>query len=484
MTMDPNEYLGPDMAFPLLGGIYLLLSLLAGLHVVLNKQNEASAFSWLGIIVFAPLIGAVLYWLFGINRIRRRAQAELSDHCIAESVPQAAHLATPQRPEHWQTLMRQGLGIHDSEYLHGNGLKPLINGDEAYPSMIQAIEEAKQYVVLSSYIFEHDAAGKQFVEALVAAHNRGVQVRVLIDGIGVGYGFGTLRSDRVLRKQGIKTARFLSALSSTGTRFINLRNHRKILSIDSRVAFVGGMNIRQGNILGKDSPARKSQHTQDVHFKVSGPVINQINAVFEADWQFAAKEHLHLPQWSERESGGGMVSRVLVDGPDDNYQNLQLTMLSAIQAAKQRVQIVSPYFLPGPLLMSALQLAVLRGVHVDVCVPASNNIPFVGWAMKANHRRLLEQGIHLYESSDPFDHSKLFLMDDYWCLIGSSNWDARSLELNFEINLECYDESFNEALSAIILAKLSSAEAIVECSDQHILKLLRNNFFRLFSPYL
>ncbi|MFT4727916.1 MAG: cardiolipin synthase [Granulosicoccus sp.] len=486
MSVDPLQYLSPDGVLALLGGIYLLMSIVAGVHVVLNKQNEASAFSWLGIIVLAPLVGAVLYWLFGINRIRRRALAELSEHSIADESrhEQCVDLTNPLTPTHWQRLMKLGLGIHDAPYLMSNRVEALINGDQAYPQMLQAIDEAKHSVVLSSYIFEHDAAGIQFVDALAAAHDRGVQVRVLIDGVGVTYGFSTLRSDIVLRRRGVKTARFLSAFSKSGTRFINLRNHRKILVVDGDVAFIGGMNIRMGNLLRETSQGRVKHQTQDVHFKVQGPVINQINAVFEADWLFAAHETLALPRWQNKDSGGALVSRILVDGPDDNYQKLQLTMLGAIQAARHRIQIVSPYFLPGPLLFSGLQLAVLRGVRVDVCVPEKNNMAFVGWAMKANQRRLLQQGVHLYESVSPFDHSKLFLVDDYWSMIGSSNWDARSLELNFEINLECYDESLNQSLSEIISNKLKSAQKIHEYAEQDFLRRLRNNFFRMFSPYL
>ena len=496
MNVDPSQYVGPDMAFPLAGGLYLLMTIVAGIHVVMNKQNEASAFSWLGIIILAPLLGAVIYWLFGINRILRRAQAELSDHCPVTATPSKNHICDPEScPMDWQALMQLGLGIHDASYLSDNQLEPLINGDEAYPQMLQAINEATHSVVLSSYIFEHDEAGRQFVTALVAAQQRGVAVRVLIDGLGVGYGLSMVRSDRVLRRKGVKTARFLSAFSTSGTRFINLRNHRKILSVDGQVAFVGGMNIRQGNLVKTSSSQRLSQLTQDVHFKVRGPVINQINAVFSADWQFAANETLQLPHWVEPNAEWAVsnadtalttrvTSRVLVDGPDDNYQKLQLTMLGAIHAAKQRIQIVSPYFLPGALVSSALQMAVLRGVRVDLCVPASNNLPFVGWAMKANHRKLLGQGIHLHELAAPFDHSKLFVIDDYWSMIGSSNWDARSLELNFEINLECYDDALNSALSNIVSQKIAAAVEITECTDQHFVKRLRNNFFRLFSPYL
>ena len=195
------------------------------------------------------------------------------------------------------------------------------------------------------------------------------------------------------------------------------------------------MNIRQGNLLLRSSGAGRRHLTQDVHFKVAGPVINQINAAFSADWHFAASENLNLPQWREVDSTRAVYARVLLDGPDDNYQKLSLTMLGAIQAAEYRVQIVSPYFLPGPTVLSALHLAYLRGVRVDLCIPQTSNLPFVGWAMRANYQELLGKGVNVYESASPFDHSKLFLIDDYWCMIGSSNWDARSLELNFEINL-------------------------------------------------
>ena len=480
MTADPLEYVDPGTAFSLAGLLYLLLAVAAGMHVVLNKQNEAAAFSWLGIIVLAPLIGAVLYWLFGINRIRRRAQAELSDHGPALVKPSPdASVELSSMPEQWQQLMRVGNGVHQEPYLSGNTLTPLINGDQAYPEMLRAIDNAEHSVVLSSYIFEYDDVGKQFVSALSAAQQRGVFVRVMIDGLGVGYGFSLVRADRMLRKQGVKTARFLSTWSTTGTRFINLRNHRKILSIDGQVAFVGGLNIRKNNLVKSGA----KEKTQDVQFMVKGPVINQINAVFTADWLFAANETLQLPQW-QTESTGTVISRVLLDGPDDNYQKLQLTMLGAIQTAQHRVSIVTPYFLPGKTVVSALQLAVLRGVKVEVCLPAKNNLPFVGWAMDANLRQLLNNGVHVYESPPPFDHSKLFLVDDMWCMVGSSNWDSRSLELNFEINLECYDLSLNAQIAQIIEQKIELARSAADRKETHLFERLRNNFFRLFSPYL
>ncbi|MFK7853805.1 MAG: phospholipase D-like domain-containing protein [Granulosicoccus sp.] len=487
MTADPLEYVDPGTAFSLAGLLYLLMAIIAGIHVVLNKQNEAAAFSWLGIIVLAPLVGALLYWLFGINRIQRRAQAELSDHGLsATETHSASSVNLNAVPDRWQQLMRLGQGVHQAPYLAGNTLTPLINGDQAYPEMLEAIANARQSVVLSSYIFEYDDIGKQFVTALIAAHERGVAVRVMIDGLGVGYGFSLVRADRVLRAQGVKTARFLSTWSTAGTRFINLRNHRKILSVDGQLAFVGGLNIRQSNLVLGDFPDK----TQDVQFRVQGPVIDQINAVFAADWLFAAGEKLSLPAWQSTDSENTasqkrtVTCRVLLDGPDDNYQKLQLTMLGAIQTAQHRVLIVSPYFLPGKTVISALHLAVLRGVKVELCIPAKNNLRIVGWAMDANREHLIEQGVRVYESPEPFDHSKLFLIDDMWCLIGSSNWDARSLELNFEINLECYDTLLTARIAEIIERKIEQAGPAAVKVNRHLLERLRNNFFRLFSPYL
>ena len=481
MNSDALEYVDPGTAFSLAGAIYLLLAIWAGLHVVLHKRNEAAAFSWLGIIVLSPLIGAALYWLFGINRIRRRAQAELPDHSsVATERDRTECVDQENLPSVWQQRMHFGLGVHDAPYLSDNALTPLLNGDAVYPEMLAAIDGAADSVVLSSYIFEYDEIGRQFVAALVNAHRRGVVVRVMIDGLGVGYGLSLVRSDRVLRKEGVQTARFLSTLSTTGTRFINLRNHRKILSVDGEVAFIGGINIRDNNLLSGNSKHK----TRDVHFKVTGPVINQINRVFEADWEFASKQHLTLPQWRPVQQSENVAARVLLDGPDDNFQKLKLTIMGAVQSARRRVRVVSPYFLPDKSIVSVFELAVLRGVVVEVVVPKKNNLTFVGWAMQANQAELLRIGVRLYEMPPPFDHSKLFMVDEDWCLVGSSNWDSRSLELNFEINLECYDVNLCRELSAIVDAKLVDAKLLNSVSTRPFALRVRNNFFRLLSPYL
>ncbi|MEE9321513.1 MAG: phospholipase D-like domain-containing protein [Granulosicoccus sp.] len=467
--------------FSVAGVLHVLLVAIAGYHVLLNKQNEAAAFSWLGIIVLSPFFGVGLYWLFGINRIKRRARAEMPGSINTRSPRSTGVIPALNdvEPARWQGLMRLGTAIHHCDYLQNNRLRPLINGDETYPEMLKAIASSKNSVVLSSYIFEYDIIGRQFVDELIAANQRGVSVRVLIDGLGVGYGLSLVRSDRVLRQHGVKTARFLSAMSSMGTRFINLRNHRKILSVDGRIAYVGGMNIRDNNVLKQTT----KECTLDVHFQVEGPIIDQINEAFAEDWLFAAKEALEMPRW-QGVFAGSVTSRVLLDGPDTNFQKLQMTMVAAINAARSRVRIATPYFLPGLTIINALHLAVLRGVRIDILVPGKNNLAFVGWAMQANEGKLLAHGVHLHESPQPFDHSKLFTVDDEWSLIGSSNWDPRSLDLNFEINLECYSPSLNAEISRIFDVKCAAARHVTQARKHGLPARLRNNFFRLFSPYL
>lgn len=180
----------------------------------------------------------------------------------------------------------------------------------------------------------------------------------------------------------------------------------------------------------------------------------------------------------------GVICRVLRDGPDDNYQKLTLTLVAAINAAEHNVQIATPYFLPGKTLSHALQMACLRGVSVEVIVPLKSNLRLIDWAMNANEPSLLNFGIKLYKSSAPFDHSKLFLVDETWSLIGSSNWDARSLELNFEINLECYDRVFSSEIKTIFNQKKQMSQRVSAQQPRPLLLKLRNNFCRIFSPYL
>ncbi|MFT5815549.1 MAG: cardiolipin synthase [Psychroserpens sp.] len=462
---------------------HISLSFITSIHVLLFKENERTSLAWIGLVILSPVIGSLFYWLFGINRIQRLAQKKhpptlKQDFCSTEKT-----IRFHQLPKNWYPAIIAAHNIHPINYLANNSVEPLINGDTAYPTMIQSIDDAKYYIVLSSYIFAYDSLGRQFVNALARAHQRGVTVNVLLDGIGIGCSWQKV--DRALKKMGVKTARFLPAISLTSFRFINLRNHRKTLCIDGEVAYMGGINISKNNII------KAAIHpVDDIHFKVTGPVIDQISQVFIEDWFFATGELINFPYWrpntAEQKNNHSVVARVIQDGPDEHHNRVRWTLINALVCANKSVKIMTPYFIPDQTLMTSLHAAALRGVAIEIIVPEHSDITFVDWVMAANFSRIIKHGIKIYQNQRPFDHSKIVIIDDIWSFIGSSNWDARSLELNFEINLECYDANLNAKLTTFFALKKQNATPVIasEFDSLSIYKTIRNNLFRLFSPYL
>jgi cardiolipin synthase len=264
---------------------------------------------------------------------------------------------------------------------------------------------------------------------------------------------------------------------------INLRNHRKALIVDGLVAFTGGMNIRHGNVLA-DQP---KSPVQDLHFRVTGPVVTELQEAFANDWMFTTEETLDGNRWfPETPEAGDVIARVIPDGPDADFENARWTLLAALAEAQVSVKIVTPYFLPDHALISALNLAALRGVRVDIILPAKNNLPPVHWASRSLWWQVLERGGHIWLTPPPFDHSKLMVVDGHWVLLGSANWDARSLRLNFELNVECYSRAFAQAMEALIAKKLAAAHEVTmaEADARTMPGKLRDAIARLFSPYL
>lgn len=463
--------------------LHVSLSVVTSLHVLLFKENERTSLAWIGLVILSPVIGSLFYWLFGINRIKRLAQKEHPQTFKQDFRQAEKAIHFHALPAHWHSSIIAGYKIHPINLLAQNHVEPLINGDAAYPAMIESIHQAHRYIVLSSYIFDYDSLGHQFVDALAKAQQRGVIVNVLLDGIGVGYSWH--KSDRVLKKLGVKTARFLPAISLTSIRFINLRNHRKILCIDGTVAYIGGMNLSEDNLV-----STAAHPIDDIHFKVSGPVIDQISQVFSEDWFFATGELIQFPSYQAKASqqcnSGSVVARVIQDGPDEDHNKIRWTLINALVCAQTSVKIMTPYFIPDQTLMTSLHAAALRGVAIEIIVPKRSNIAFIDWVLEANFLRILAHGIKIYKNNRPFDHSKIVLIDDLWSFIGSTNWDARSLEFNFEINLECFDAQLNAKLSAFFATKKQQSTMVTEQEMKELAtyKKVRNNLFRLFSPYL
>jgi cardiolipin synthase A/B len=468
----------------LVAGFDLLAAVLASCHALLCKRDSRAATLWIGIVWLMPVLGPALYLVFGVNRIRRRAIKLGLHQTFSRPIPD--DLGEPQHDgaEHLKMLARVVGHVVERPLTPGNKISPLINGDEAFPAMLTAIESAKKSISLVSYIFDNDPTGSQFIDALRrAVEERGVEVRVLVDAAGTRYSFPPITWK--LRHAKIPFAKFLpsSLLQPWRVATINLRNHRKVLVVDGQTAFTGGMNIRHGNVLA----SQPKTPVQDLHFRVEGPVVTRLQEAFVNDWAFTTGEILDGQNWfPELKESGNIIARVITDGPDVDFDKLRWTLLAALAEAQTSAQILTPYFLPDNALVTALNLAALRGVRVDIIMPTKNNLPFVHWASRSMWWQVLERGCHVWLTPPPFDHSKLMIVDGHWVLLGSANWDARSLRLNFEMNVECYRREFADEMERVIAKKMIGAHevSLAEVDARPLRVKLLDAITRLFSPYL
>jgi cardiolipin synthase A/B len=472
----------------LLATFAFVLSLGASIHAVLYKRDSRAAVLWVGFIWLVPVGGAFLYFVVGINRIRRRAvllRGDMERHRTAPAVkpalPEELEHHLPQHARHLNLLAEAMHKLVARPLVPGNRIEPLVNGDQAYPAMLEAIENARHSIALATYIFDRDEAGLAFVQALGNAVRRGVEVRVLIDATGSHYSWPPIGG--ALRRAKIRFARFLPTFPIWQLVSVNLRNHRKILVADGETGFTGGLNLRAGHWLGKKPPSP----VQDLHFRIQGPVVAQLQEVFADDWLFTTGESLRGRQWfPQLESHGPVIARGVADGPDEDLDKLRWAILAALASARESIRIATPYFLPDPSIISALNVAAMRGVAVDILLPQRSNLRIVDWASQAQWWQILEYGCRLWLTPAPFDHSKLLLVDNCWALVGSANWDPRSLRLNFEFDVECYDAELAVALGGLFESKRRQARRVtLEQIDARGLPLrLRDGAARLLTPFL
>lgn len=459
------------------------VGVIAAIHAAMTKDDVRAAIGWVGVILLSPLIGAFLYLVAGINRIRqsaagRRRASQERQHRRHERPPAAIALSPSL-----SAMKRLGDRVSSFALTTGNAVTLLDSGDDAYPAMLAAIRGAQRHVALSTYIFDNDPVGVEFADALIAAHKRGVAVRVLIDAIGARYSRPSIVGR--LKAGGVVTDLFMGNLIGLRLPYANLRSHRKMLIVDGTLGFTGGMNIRAQFTTAHagDDPAR------DTHFRIEGPAVEQLLTVFTQDWAFTAEEHLDGPAWAEgdhSEPRGPVAVRVVPSGPDRNLACAHSMIMGALTMAQSRVSLCSPYFLPDQQLIGAFAVAGRRGVEVDVVIPSANNLKLVDYAMTAQLDQVLAGECRVWRAGGMFDHSKLMAVDGCWAYVGSSNLDPRSLRLNFELDLELYDPAIAAEIEARIgaMTAAGSRETLDTLAARPFLKRLRNRAIWLASPYL
>lgn len=459
--------------------LYLVLAVLVTADILLKKSDVRGALGWIGAVWLAPIIGSLLYYMFGINRVTRRA-ARLARLDNRETAARDAP-AEPKGSPNIRALAEVGRRLTGAPLAAGNKIAVLEGGDQAYPAMLAAIGAAKHSLAMASYIFRDDQVGQEFAHALSDAHKRGVQTRVLVDSVGSGYIFSPIY--HLLKSEGVPAARFLHTWVPWRMPFLNMRNHRKMLVVDGKLAFTGGINIAVENTSAHGS----KPYVDDFHFRVEGPVVRSVMEAFARDWNFTTNEMLEQDiWWPALAPQGAVVARGLRSGPDNDLYKIEIVLGAALTLAQKRVRIVTPYFLPDQRLEFAIGQAVMRGVQVEIVIPEHSDHVYFSWAVRAHLRFFRYTSASVYLVPLPFAHTKLVTLDGEWSLIGSSNWDARSLRLNFEYDVECYDADFTAELDTIIDAKIARAKKLdyAELLRQPLLARLRDAAVRLLVPYL
>ena len=465
-----------QMRFSVLLPLHLAVALAVTGHALLRKREVGAALGWIGLVWLAPFIGGVLYFVLGINRVKRRAERLVR----RPKTRGRAHLDRGDAQHEDLQPLQRGIGRISRRILEsGNALTTYQNGDEAYPAMLDAIAAARGSVALSSFIFDMDETGKRFVAALKAAKDRGVAVRVIIDGIGGGYVLS--RAYHALRHAGVPAGRFLHSPLPWRMPLVNLRSHKKILVVDGRVGFTGGMNIADDNVMRLHT----KHPVEDTHFRIEGPVVSQLVDAFADDWAFVAHEELEGPAWfPPLDAPGNAQARVITSGPDQDLEKIEFSIMQAVACARASIYVMTPYFLPDDRLMTGLSLAAMRGVSVHVVMPQASNHFFVDWAARANIGSILKDGVSLWVGPSPFRHTKIMVVDGEWSLIGSSNWDMRSFRLNFEICMEIYDKPIAQGLQHFVTSHRGTPLTNKELKARPLPVRLRDAAVRLAMPYL
>lgn len=453
---------------PMGTSLHLTAFLLVTAHCLMHRREAVSALLWIFLAWSFPVLGPLTYLGFGVNRVplkawrKQRSDQELlkerrsrEDEAMPMAYWMAVHKAVSYVPDDPFALsLNQTMEalLPDYPLLAGNRMNVLVSSDEAFPRMKDAIRRAEKHIHLQTFILANDAIGREFLNLLRQKAEAGVKVRVLYDRFGSARAIigGLMRRYREVPN--MELVGWTQANPIKRQFQVNLRNHRKLLVVDGREAFTGGINLQAG------PPMR------DYHFAIRGPIVQELQYSFMSDWYFMSDEdpeNLLLESYFPHiESEGGAFIRVVNGGPTDSIEALTDIFFAAITAARRELLAVTPYMVPPPDIVRALRSAALRGVDVRVVVPEKNNHPYAGLASRGLYDELLSAGVRIFERRPPFIHAKALIVDSKFAIVGTANLDVRSLRLNYETNLAVHDERFIDDLKRVIIEDVSLSREI------------------------
>jgi len=451
----------------LLLGLILYAIIVVGvcLRIIYDTQSNDRALGYLLVAVFLPLLGIAIYFAFGINYRKEKLYSKkiVRDKSTLEELRKRITLESEKA---WDTnepaiqkhkkLARYLLNDGLSPLSGGNKIKLLINGENKFPEVLDALKNAKHHIHIQYYIFEDGDIANAIKDVLVQKAKEGVEVRFIYDD----FGSSSIRKEFVqeLKDGGVQAYPFYKVLFILFASRVNYRNHRKMIIIDGCIGFTGGINVSDRYI---NKPGQL--YWRDTHVKISGPGVYYLQYLFICDWNFCSGKYLKLQKdffCTGPVSGGKATVQIAASGPDSDFPTLMFSMVQTIGLAEKELLITTPYFIPGGNILDALQVAAMSGVNVKILVPDKSDSSLINMASRSYYGELLDAGVEVYRYQKGFVHAKTMVSDGQLCIIGTANMDHRSFELNFEVNSMIYDTTTAEELRDVFYRDIRDAKKI------------------------
>ena len=470
--------------------IFLATAIPVALMIVLEKRSPFKTIAWVLVLILLPILGLFFYLFFGQEYRKRKLYSRKG----IKELSRIRKLSTVQLREFDNTkldidpkamdkinIIRLLLNNSSALLTTGNKLRLLKNGTETFEAIFKAIENARHHIHLEYYIFDDDKIGNKVKQLLIKKSKEGVEVRIIVDDVG-SWGLKE-KFYKELRENGIEIYSFMEVRFPRLTSRANFRNHRKILVVDGKIGFTGGINIADRYIEGN----RKVGPWRDTHLQITGDAVACMQVIFAADWYFVINENLHgkdyfLPLTDKPET----PVQISASGPDSDWQSIDQAFFSAISNAREYVYMTTPYLMPPPQLVAALKTAALSNVDVRIIIPEKTDARVSKWCSFSYIEELLEAGIKIYLYQTGFIHSKVLLSDDIFASVGTANLDFRSLETNFEINAFVYEEKFTQQVKRVFKTDLKNCKEIKlhEWITRPWFNKLRESLAHIVSPML
>ncbi len=468
--------------------IYLVVLFLVCLRILYETHSSTKTLAYLLFCIFFPVVGILFYLAFGVNYWKTKLYAKKL--AADEKLLQEMHDNLPEQEKRSAfpdddngELATMIVSSLRSPVTFDNRIKLLINGEEKFPEVMDAIRKAEHHIHLEYYIYEQDQIGKELIELLIAKANEGVEVRFIYDD----FGSPAIKKkiEKKMTEAGISVHPFSKVHFYLLANRINYRNHRKIIVIDGQTGFVGGINVSDKYI--NSDP--KELYWRDTHIRIDGSGVFYLQYLFMADWNFCCDQKLKPAEKyfvKQEVDAGKTVMQIAGSGPDSAQPAILYSILQAIYLAKEEILITTPYFIPGDSIIDALKIAALSGISVKLLVPGKCDSMLVNAASSANYDELLQAGVEIYIYQRGFVHAKTIVTDRKLSVVGTSNMDHRSFQLNFEVNAIIYEVAFSEKLRQVFFKDLEFAEKLDKkmWNERSFIKQLPEKLARLLSPAL